>query len=257
MQPSTITIGGVDLEVFEGGTGRPLLFLHSGQGFDPDHAYVAGLTDHFHVIAPSHPGFGKSALPDWMDNVDDVAYLYIELLDHLGHEKVDAIGCSIGGWIAAEMATKVPERIERLILVGPVGVKTGTVDQLDIPDIFAKPPEEVQKLLFHDPEKFRMDPASMTDDQLATFVRNRESLAFFGWEPYLHNPKLKHRLHRARMPSLLIRGESDGVVSSEYLERYAALLPDARITTIPEAGHAPQIEQPDRFNDAVRSFHNA
>ncbi len=257
MERRIINIAGVDLEVFEGGTGRPLLFLHSGQGFDPDHAYVAGLTDHFHVIAPSHPGFGESALPDWMDNVDDVAYLYIELLDHLEQEKVDVIGCSIGGWIAAEMATKVPERILRLILVGPVGVKTGSANQLDVPDIFAKPLEEVNKLLFHDPEKFRMDPSNLTDEQLSIAVRNRETLALFSWEPYMHNPKLRHRLHRASMPSLFIRGESDGVVCQEYLDRYAALLPNAQIVRIPEAGHAPQIEQPERFNAAVRAFHNA
>ena len=62
-------------------------------------------------------------------------------MDRLGLERVDLVGCSIGGWIAAEMATKAPERFDKLVLVGPVGVKTGPVDKLDIPDIFAMPQE--------------------------------------------------------------------------------------------------------------------
>ena len=47
--------------------------------------------------------------------------------------------------------------------------------------------------------------------------RNRETLALLAWEPWMHNPKLKHRLHRAGMPALFVRGESDGLVSAEYL----------------------------------------
>src|SRR6202020_3380086 len=90
-------------------------------------------------LAPSHPGFGKSSLPDWIDCVDDIAHLYLELMDVLKLDELDVVGCSIGGWIAAEMATKTPERFRRLVFVGPVGVKTGTPDRLDIPDIFAIP----------------------------------------------------------------------------------------------------------------------
>ena len=60
-------------------------------------------------------------------------------------------------------------------------------------------------------------------------VRNRETLALITWEPYMHNPKLKHRLHRVRAPALFVRGASDGLVSAQYLAGYAALLPHARI----------------------------
>ena len=62
----------------------------------------------------------------------------------------------------------------------------------------------------------------------------------------MHNPKLKHRLHRVTLPALFLRGESDGLVSADYLEAYAALLPNARTLTIAGAGHVPQLEQPDR-----------
>ena len=123
----------------------------AASGFDQRQPFVAPLSAKRRLIAPSHPGFGKSSLPEWLDSIDDIAHVYLELLDTLGLDKVDIVGCSIGGWIAAEMATKSPERVRRLVMVGPVGVKVGSPDKLDIPDIFAMPQADVQKLLYHDP----------------------------------------------------------------------------------------------------------
>src|SRR3954463_4338968 len=118
-------IAGIDLEVYDQGKGEPLLFLHSAQGFDPRHEISAMLAARRRAGPPSHPGFGKSGLPDWLDSVDDIAYVYLELMDELELRSADLVGCSIGGWIATEMATKSPERFRKLALVGPVGVKTG------------------------------------------------------------------------------------------------------------------------------------
>ena len=98
-----------------------------------------------------------------------------------------------------------------------------------------------------------LDPASLSDDELAIIARNRETLALIAWEPWMHNPKLKHRLHRVTAPALFLRGDSDGLVSADYLARYARLLPKARIETIAEAGHAPQVEQPEAFAAESRS----
>jgi pimeloyl-ACP methyl ester carboxylesterase len=166
------------------------------------------------------------------------------LMDRLGLARADLVGFSIGGWIAAELATKTPERLNRLVLIGPVGVKTGKPGKLDIPDVFAMPLEELDKLRFHDPAKYAGTFAALSDEELYIVARNRETLALLTWEPYMHNPKLKHRLHRVNAPALLLRGASDRIVSAEYLERYAALIPNARIETIAEAGHLPQVEQP-------------
>lgn len=247
-------IAGIDLEVHDQGRGDPLLFLHSAQGFNPRDEVASLLAARRRLIAPSHPGFGRSGLPDWLDSPDDIAHVYLELLDELGLASVDLVGCSIGGWIAAEMASKAPERFRKLALVGPVGVKTGPVDKLDVPDIFAMPQDKVDALLFADPAKWKMDPSKMTDEEIAIRVRNRETLALIAWEPWMHNPKLRHRLGRAKMPALFIRGEKDGLVSAEYLERYAKLLPNGSTKTIKSAGHAPQIEQPKAFADALFSF---
>ena len=201
-----MTVAGAELEVYEAGEGPPILFLHGAQGFAPTHPYVPLLSVRHRLIAPSHPGFGQSTLPDWIDSPDDISYIHLELLDRLNLDQVDVIGCSLGGWIACELAIKSPRRLRRLVLVGPVGVKTGPIDRLDIPDIFALPQRTLETLLFHNPDRMRVDPSSLTDEQLAIQVRNRETLALLVWEPYMHNPKLSHRLHRVTAPTLLIRG---------------------------------------------------
>jgi pimeloyl-ACP methyl ester carboxylesterase len=250
----TITLAGVDIDLWEGGDGPPLLFLHGAGGFRPGLPYLDLLGRHRRIIAPSHPGFGRSALADWMDRPDDIAHLYLELLDRLNVPRLDIVGTSFGGWIAAELATMQPHRPRRLVLVAPAGLKTGSREELDIPDMFAQPADAVQRMLYVDPDKFRVDPAAMSDEDLRIMLRNRESFALFAWEPYLHNPKLPHRLHRVTCPTLFLRGAHDGLISAEYLTRYAALLPRARIVTLPDAAHVPQQEQPDSFAAAVLSF---
>ena len=110
-----ISIAGVELEMFERGHGAPILYLHGGAGIALDVPFIELIARERRIIAPSHPGFGKSSLPDWLDSVDDIAHIYLELMDRLGLTRTDIVGLSIGGWIAAELATKVPERLERLV----------------------------------------------------------------------------------------------------------------------------------------------
>jgi pimeloyl-ACP methyl ester carboxylesterase len=251
--PNPMPVAGADLELIERGAGAPLLFLHGAQGVPPADNFLTRLAAKRRVIAPSHPGFGASSLPDWLDSVEDIAHIHLELMDRLKIERFDLVGCSIGGWIAADMATKSPERVRRLVLVGPVGVKVGPVDRLDIPDIFAMPRDKLNALIYHDP-KSAPDLKTMPDARLQTMARNQETLALLAWEPYMHNPKLKHRLHRVGAPTLFVRGESDGLVSAPYLAGYAALVPNARSMTVAKAGHAPQVEQPEALAAAVLEF---
>jgi pimeloyl-ACP methyl ester carboxylesterase len=251
---SKVKVADVELELFDSGHGRPLLFLHGDDGFQSRQPYVATLSATRRFLAPSHPGFGKSSLPDWLDSVDDIAHLYLELIDVLKLRDLDVVGCSVGGWIAAEMATKTPERFRRLVLVGPVGIKVGPPDKLDIPDIFAKPADEVRELLYHNPSGANAHIGKMSEDELALMFRARETLALLTWEPWMHNSKLKQRLHRIAAPTLFIRGESDGLVSQAYLEAYCRLFPNAQTRTIKAAGHLPELEQPESFARAVLEF---
>lgn len=254
MQRQVIAIAGVELELFELGEGPPILFLHNGGGFFPEQRFVRLLSAGHRLIAPSHPGFGRSTLPDWIDSCDDIAYVHLELMDRLGLRQTDIVGCSIGGWIAAELATKSPERVRKLVLVCPEGVKVGPSDRLDIPDIYAMPEDELERISYHDPTQMRLDPSRLSDEELAIRVRNRATTALLVWEPYMHNPKLSHRLHRVTAPTLFVRGESDGLVSADYVAAYARLLQNARVVTIDEAGHSPHLEQPDAFARVVLQF---
>jgi len=254
LKTTTIKISGLDLELFEAGQGAPLLWLHGGQGFNPNQEFIGLFAAQRRLIVPSHPGFGRSELPDWIDSVDDIAHIHLELLDRLGIDKIDVVGCSLGGWIAAEMGTMSPERIARLVMIGPVGIKVGPTDKLDIPDIYAMPQEDVDKLLFHDPDRMKLDYSSLPEDELTILMRNRETTALLVWEPWMHNPKLKHRLHRINAPALFMRGASDGLVSADYLRAYAGLLPNARTFEIPAAGHAPHLEQPKAVASVLFDF---
>ena len=110
-----ISIAGIELDVLERGQGAPMLYLHGGAGIAVDIPFLDLLAKERRVIAPSHPGFGKSSLPDWLDSVDDIAHIYLELMDRLGLTQTNLVGFSIGGWIAADLATKVPERFNRLV----------------------------------------------------------------------------------------------------------------------------------------------
>ena len=253
---ATINLAGISLDIWEGGDGPPLLFLHGAGGFRGDHPFLGLLGRHRRIAAPSHPGFGISSLPDWIDRPEDIAHIYLNLLDRIASGPIDLIACSLGGWIGAELTSMAPERFNRLIFVAPVGVKLGSRDQLDIPDIFAQPAAMTEKMLYHEPERFRADPAKMTDQELAIMLRNRETTALLTWEPYMHNPKLRHRLHRVTNKALFLRGEHDGLISADYMAGYAKLLPNARTLTLPDAGHVPQIEQPAAFVNAAVAFLN-
>ncbi|WOS65646.1 alpha/beta fold hydrolase [Sinorhizobium fredii] len=246
--------GDVELEWHEMGEGAPLLYLHGGQGFFPDDAFVAALARTRRVIVPSHPGFGKSSLPDWLDSVSDIAHVHLALLDYLGLDEVDVVGCSIGAWVAAEMGTMSPERFGRIVLAAPVGIKVGPVDRLDVPDIFALSQEQVASLFYHDAAKFRFDASAHSDETLTTIVRNRETLTLLTWEPYMHNPKLRHRLQRVTAPTLILRGGSDGFVSADYANSFARLIPNSSVETIEASGHNLAEERPEAFAARVEAF---
>jgi pimeloyl-ACP methyl ester carboxylesterase len=251
-----ILVGGVPITYLELGSGSPILVLHGAGGLAPDAPFLSGLAAHGHVIAPTHPGFGRAVLPDWVDNVDDLAYMYLDLLDALDLRDVTMVGFSLGGWIAAEIAVKSTARIARLVLVDAVGIKISDRLTRDVVDIFATDPAEIRRLTFHDPAK-ALDPALLSDEALDVFARNREAAALYLWEPYAHNPKLTRRLHRIDVPTLVLWGESDGIVKPAYGRAYSERIPGARFELIAAAGHAPQVEQPDAFVKSVVHFLHA
>ncbi len=248
------TVAGVRVGWIEQGAGPPILFLHPGIGIAADAPVLGRLAARGRVIAPSHPGFGRSEQPKDMTTVDDLAYFYLDLMDELGLEGAILVGSSFGGWIAAEIAVKSCARIARLVLADALGIKVGARDERDIADLFAMTEAEFLVRAYAAPEAQKRDYRAMSEAELLPVARNREAMARYGWQPYMHDPKLKQRLHRIRVPTLVLWGEADRIVSPDYGRAYAALLPQARFELLPRAGHFPHVEAPDAFARRVLEF---
>ncbi len=249
-----VEIAGIRLELTRVGRGRPLLLLHGEDALECEAPFLELLTVDREVIIPSPPGFGRSERPDWVSSPDDIAYIYLELIDRLGLGGIDVLGCSLGGWIALEMATKDPGVFSRMTLAAPCGARFGSPTEREIADIWMLPPAEVTGRKWFDPAKGQRDYKAMPEEALTIIARNNESFARFCWEPYMHNPKLKHRLARVTTPTLFIWGENDGIVTPAYGRAFADHIPGATLALVTQAGHYPHIEQPDAFMRHLRGF---
>jgi pimeloyl-ACP methyl ester carboxylesterase len=254
---SSRVINGIRIETIERGSGQPLLFLHPGIGIGATAPVLDRLAERARLIAPSHPGFGGSEQPPSFDSIDDLAYFYLDLMEELDLDHAIVAGVSLGGWIAAEMAVKSCARISHLVLANPVGIKISGRETRDIADIFALTEEQLAELAYFDPAAGKLDYKAMTEAEVRIVARNREATARYGWSPYLHDPKLKDRLHRVRVPTLLLWGAADRILSPSYGQAYCAAIAGARIEPIARAGHFPHLEQPDEFARRLFAFVDA
>jgi pimeloyl-ACP methyl ester carboxylesterase len=256
--PDALVVEGARIDLIERGkgreTGKPLLFLHAENGIEPSSAAIGELAKSAHVIAPTHPGFGRSELPKGMRSVDDLSYFYLDLLDQLDLRDVTLVGVGFGAWIAAEIAVKSTARLSRLVMANAVGVKVGDRETRDIADIFAVTDPEYLAMVYCDPAVGRRDYKTLPDAEVLAAARAREATARFAWNPYFHNPRLKSRLHRIRIPTLFLWGTHDRMLSEAYGRAYCAMIPGARFETIERAGHFPQEEQPRAFAEKVLAF---
>jgi pimeloyl-ACP methyl ester carboxylesterase len=254
---TSLVVNGVTIEIAERGQGRPILFLHPGIGIDPAAPVLTELARGGRVIAPSHPGFGGSQLPKGMTTVDDLSYFYLDLLEQIDLRDVLVIGVGLGGWLAAEIATKNDARLSQIVMSNAVGVKVGDRETRDIVDIWSLLPDEFNALAYFDPKLGEVDYKNLPDNVALTAARNREAYARLAWSPYMHNPKLKHRLHRLRLPTLFLWGTADRILSEKYGRGFCALIKGARFETIERAGHFPHLEQPAEFARPVLAFADA
>ncbi len=242
---------GLTVRIDERGSGRPILVLHGGGGPQSVSGFAAALAERAYVLSPIHPGFGGEPRPEWFNSIDDLALTYLELLERLDLHEVMVVGFSMGGWIASELAVRDTTRLGSIVLVDAVGIQ---VEGHEIADVFPLTPDELSALSYHNPAAFRIDPATLSPDQVAARAGNFQALGVYGREPGMRDPKLRRRLGRVAIPALVVWGESDGVVDPDYGRAYAQSLPNARFKLIPGAGHLPQVEQPERLLKLVWEF---
>jgi pimeloyl-ACP methyl ester carboxylesterase len=250
----TLVVDGARLELTERGAGPPLLFLHAENGIEPAAAAIAELAKNARVIAPTHPGFGRSELGKGMRSVDDLSYFYLDVLDQLDLRDLTVVGVSLGAWIAAEIAVKSTARLAKLVMANAVGVKVGDRETRDIVDVFALTEKEFIDIAYCDPAAGTRDYKALPDAEVLAAARAREATARFAWNPYFHNPRLKSRLHRIRIPTLFLWGTHDRMLSESYGRAYCAMIPGARFEMIERAGHFPHQEQPKLFAEKVLGF---
>jgi pimeloyl-ACP methyl ester carboxylesterase len=256
------------VSILEDGSGAPLLYLH---GFADVHSvkekwmpFHERLTQRASVIAPAHPGCAQTDENNDIDTIDDVVFHYLEVLDALKLTEFDLVGSCVGGWIAAEIAARHPEKIRKLVLIGATGL---FVEGALIGDVFMMAQPEygssyasLREMLFsgaNQPAALEMFPDGKGD--LEDEVRRYQMLRFssrIGFKPpYFYNRALRNRLHRITSPALIIWGEKDHMVPRAHGETYAKLIPDSgELTIIPGAGHSAHVEKPAETANLVLDF---
>jgi pimeloyl-ACP methyl ester carboxylesterase len=250
-EPEWLDVGDVRVAYRRKGTGEPTLYFHGAGLTRMWLPHLEALSRRVDLIAPEHPGYGETEMPEWLDGFDDLAIHYDELLDVLGLEKVHLVGYSLGGWIAAEFASFYPKRLRSLTLITPAGLRI--VDK-PIPNPVAMMPDSFFDLIFNDKANMHEVLPDFEDfEEIVHSYGEGTTLARLAWNPQ-YNLKLEHRLRRVTAPVLIVKAEDDRLIPGEMADRYAELLPDSRVETIPGTGHAIAVEQPERTAAAVADF---
>ena len=255
----SIEVGDRKIEYLIGGSGPPLVYLHSAAGEMEWARFHALLGEHFTVYAPAHPGFSYSTGLETIRDITDYAWHTLDLLDALElAEPVPVVGFSLGAWIGAEAAILRPARFESLTLTCAAGLR---LEEAPCGDLFQDDFEALRTLLFHDPSDDAMIeramPLSLEDARIVQWLKAREATARVGWNPYLHNPRLPDHLHRITVPALVLWADDDRLIPPAHADAWAAAIPGAQKQIIAESGHMLPFEKPDAWAAAVLQFVNS
>jgi pimeloyl-ACP methyl ester carboxylesterase len=234
------------------GSGETLLFLHGSQGQPGWLPALAELANRFDVLAPDHPGFGRSPVADQIDDVSDLAFFYLDLLESLDLEGVHLVGHSIGGWLALEMAIRSTARLKSLSIVSSAGIR---VKGAPPADMFICSDDELGALLFANGGWSEWRAAwTATAEGVEIYEKNRAAAAKLSWQPRLFNPKLAKWLHRIDCRTHILWGEDDRVIPPLYACALQKLIPGSTVAIIPGCGHLPHVEQPAVFAAQIANF---
>lgn len=251
-----VEVAGSRLQLAKGGSGAPLLVLHDEIGHHSTLRWHDSLSQNNAVYIPSHPGFGKSPRMEWIMNMRDLAGWYLRALDELGLQNVNVVGSSLGGWLAAEMATMCPQQFNKMALVGAAGVKPPVGE---IFDIFLVTAEEYLDAVCLDssaaPEFPVVRPPEPDADLVEAWAVAREEACRLSWKPYMYYPALPQLLGRARnLPTLIVWGAQDPIVPLSAGEVYHKSISGSRLEVIDSCGHRPDIEKTDEFLALIQDF---
>jgi len=275
----TIRVGRRDIFVTEAGSGTPVVLLHGGgagaTGASNYSRNIDVLAEHFHVIVPDMPGYGQSTKEiDHEDPFGDLASAIRGLLDELGIDRAHLVGNSYGGAAALRLAMDRPDKVDRLILIGPGGV--GTTRGL--------PTKGLNSLLSY------YGGEGPTKEKLESFIRDflvydgsavPDDLVELRYQASIQpevvaNPPLRRpsgpkalrtllrmdftrdrRLARVQAPTLVIWGADDKVNRPSGGRMLAETMPDCDLYLAAKTGHWVQWERPELFNALALEFFRA
>lgn len=246
----TLTVNGLQTTVYSAGRGEPLVFFH-GAGIWHGIKFAEPWTEKFRVIVPIHPGLDTAEDDPAMTNAQDYVIHYLDLFDALGLNRIRLVGFSLGGWLAANLAVQQGHRVERLVLVGPAGLRG---KEMPKGDLFLLPPEQIPSLLVSNFDVIKPYLPDNPKDLDFMGARYREvgTLARLWWEhPY--DTKLPRYLHRLTMPTMLVWGEEDKLIPMQSAELWRRHIPKAELKTFKRAGHMVLDESRDAVS-AVQKF---
>jgi pimeloyl-ACP methyl ester carboxylesterase len=236
-----LTVDGVKTVVYSAGTGEPIVFLHGAgtvDGFD----FMEPWADKFRVIAPYHPGFGESGDDPTFTTLHDYVMHYLELFDVLKLDKVNLVGLSLGGWLAAQFATEHSHRIKKLVLMAPAGVIDREHPTIDIIKV---PGEEIIGLLTSNFDVLKKRLPEKPDlDFIGDRYRENGTVARLFWE-HPSDPKLMRYLHRIKVPTMIVWGDEDKIIPVQQVDTWRKLVPHADVKIYRGAGHLVHLEKPE------------
>jgi pimeloyl-ACP methyl ester carboxylesterase len=255
-EPETIDVGGLEVAYRRKGTGPATLFLHGAGATRMWLPFYERLSETVDLLAPEHPGFGDTPLPDWVEGFDDLVLHYRDLLDAFDLDRVHLIGFSLGGWIAANLAIFYPHRLKSLTLITPAGLR---IPEAPMTDFMRMPPEQIPDVLTNGrtedyldylPDPHDLDAAIRGYSEASTFAR-------LAWNPR-YDYRLDRRAPRIALPALVIEPDEDRLLPNAHPRRWAELLPNARLAKVSgernPTGHWLIIQEPDRAAETIRSF---
>ncbi|MDZ4866095.1 MAG: alpha/beta hydrolase [Alphaproteobacteria bacterium] len=254
MELKTLKTNRVPVRYYEGGTGKPLVFLHGAGGFIPTDTFLDKLSAKYHVYSPLLPGYGDSEECPTLRDMLDFTLHTLDVVEALGLKDPILVGHSMGGMIAAEMASVAHNDFTRLGLIASAGL---WLDQHPIPDLFAMLPYEMPQYLFHDVEAgTKLMTAGVALDNpewlKAFLVQNARQMGMAGKILFpIPERGLSERLYRIKAKTLIVWGASDKLIPPIYGEAFKKAIKGAQLTTIPKAGHLVTLEQPDELVSAL------
>jgi pimeloyl-ACP methyl ester carboxylesterase len=235
--------GGSTTQIFKGGTGPTIVWLHGPHGLRGHDPVIAELTTRYTVIAPLAPGFADVTELTDLDTVHDLALHYDAVFDALKLNRIALIGHSFGAMIAAEVAAHYPSRVDKLVLLSPFGLWR---DDDPVADLFSVPYQNFNAMLWKggkaSPEM--SDPADDPNDPVEKQVALAQAMttvAKFIWP--IPDRRLRRRLPRITAKTLVIHGTDDAFVPVSYADDFAGSIRGARKAVIADAAHMAPYEK--------------